>query len=80
MLRLPHKRCTSRYTVTVFDLGGDPSLKVASDAAFTSVLTTQANTGGETFSFTAAASQDFRLAVFPSAAVEANFEIFVTSP
>jgi hypothetical protein len=69
-----------RYTVTVFELGGDPSLKVASDAAFTSVLTTQANTGGETFSFTAVASQDFRLAVFPSAAVETNFEIFVTSP
>jgi hypothetical protein len=69
-----------RYTVTVFDLGGDPSLKVASDAAFTSVLTTQAHTGGETFSFTAAASQGFHLAVFPSGAADANFEIFVTSP
>lgn len=69
-----------RYTVTVFDLGGDPGLKVASDAGFTSVLTTQANTGGETFSFTAAASQDFHLAVLPSTAVETNFEIFVTSP
>lgn len=68
------------YTITVFTSRGDPSLRVASDADFIDVLTTEARTGGETYSFTAAANQDFFLAVFPATATATDFEIFVTSP
>jgi hypothetical protein len=68
------------YTITVFTTSGDPSLRVASDAGFNDVLTTEARTGGETYSFTAAANQDFFLAVFPATAAGTDFEIFVTSP
>lgn len=68
------------YTITVFTSGGDPSLRVASDADFIDVLTTEARTGGETYSFTAAADQGFFLAVFPATATATDFEIFVTSP
>ena len=70
----------NEYTITVFTSGGDPSLRVASDADFNDVLTTEARTGGETYSFTAAANQDFFLAVFPATATATDFEIFVTSP
>src|SRR5262249_19101290 len=51
------------YTVTVFTSGGDPSLVVASDASFASVLTTQATPGGQTYSFTPTGTQTFHLAV-----------------
>lgn len=68
------------YTITMFTSRGDPSLRVASDADFTDILTTEAKTGGETYSFTAAADQDFFLAVFPGTTAKTDFEIFVTSP
>lgn len=68
------------YTVTMYTSGGDPSLVVGSNATFTSVLTTQATPGGQTYTFQASATQSYHLAVFPANAVTTSFEIFVTSP
>jgi len=68
------------YTVTMYATGGDPSLIVASNATFTSVLTIQATPGGQTYTFQASATQSYYLAVFPADATTTGFEIFVTSP
>ena len=68
------------YTVTVFTSRGNPGLIVADGADFTSMLTNQTTSGGEVYTFTAAATQDFYLAVFAETATTTDFEIFVETP
>jgi hypothetical protein len=68
------------YTVTMYAMGGDPGMKIANDADFLDLLTTQSTQGGETYTFTAAATQSFFIGVFPTDPMTTGFEIFVTSP
>ncbi len=68
------------YTVTMYAMGGDPGMKIANDADFLDLLTTQSTQGGETYNFTAAATQSFFIGVFPTDPMTTSFEIFVTSP
>lgn len=68
------------YTVTMYTTRGNPGLIVADDADFTSMLTTQTTPGGEVYTFTAVATQDFHLAIFAETATTTDFEIFVETP
>jgi hypothetical protein len=60
--------------------GYERSAKGRLRSAFNDVLMTQAKTGGETYSFTAASSQDFHLAVFPATAAETDFVVTGREP
>ena len=69
------------YTVTVTTSGGDPSLLTASSMDFGNVLSLEESTGGENYAFTAAASQNFYVAVFPTGGgPTTDFQISVSSP
>jgi hypothetical protein len=64
----------------MFTSRGNPGLIVADGADFTSMLTNQTTSGGEVYTFTAATTQDFYLAVFAETATTTDFEIFVETP
>jgi hypothetical protein len=68
------------YTVTMFTSRGNPGLIVADGPDFASIFTTETTPGGEVYPFTAAATQDFYLAVFPETVTTTDFEIFVETP
>jgi hypothetical protein len=68
------------YTVTMFTSRGNPGIILADRSDFASLLTTETTAGGEIYTFTAAATQDFYLAVFPETTTTTDFEIFVESP
>ena len=68
------------YTVTMYTSRGNPGLIVAEDSDFSSKLSTETTPGGEVYTFTAAATQAFYLAVFPETATTTDFEILVETP
>jgi hypothetical protein len=63
------------YTITFYTLRGDPDLTVARDAAFSSIVT-----DAPPYTFTASATGNHYLAVFPAGPSSTEFQLAVTSP
>jgi hypothetical protein len=71
---------TAAHTITMYSLGGEPSMTLAKDAAFANIVTTQSRVGGETYSFTPQAAQQYYLAIFPADANATRFQVSIASP